>query len=44
MYLGNKQLRNKLEDNMKKLIEGDLPEELKTAFAKWIETKEDGEA
>ncbi|OON99763.1 MAG: pyruvate:ferredoxin (flavodoxin) oxidoreductase [Epulopiscium sp. Nele67-Bin004] len=41
MYLGNKQLRNKIEANMKALVELDIPSDAKVAFEEWIENKND---
>ncbi|MFU0800137.1 MAG: pyruvate:ferredoxin (flavodoxin) oxidoreductase [Xylanivirga thermophila] len=44
MYMGVKQLREKLENNMKAAMEKDIPAELKEAFEEWIAGKEDAEA
>ncbi|HKL99963.1 MAG TPA: pyruvate:ferredoxin (flavodoxin) oxidoreductase [Mobilitalea sp.] len=44
MYLAVKQIRNKLEDNMNKLIEMKVEERIKEAFHDWIHYKEDGKA
>lgn len=41
MALGIKSMQARLEDNMKKLMEKDIPSELKSAFTKWIEGKDD---
>jgi pyruvate-ferredoxin/flavodoxin oxidoreductase len=44
MSLAYTQRRDKLAENMKKAIELGVAEEYKTAFEKWLEAKEDGEA
>lgn len=44
MYLAVKQIRNKLEENMKKLIGMNIEEKIKEAFNDWIHYKNDGEA
>ena len=44
MYLGVRQIREKLADLMNEALQTDLPEEIKNAFRKWIDVKEDGEA
>jgi pyruvate-ferredoxin/flavodoxin oxidoreductase len=44
MYLAVKQIRNKLEDNMRKLISMNVEERIKEAFHDWIHYKEDGQA
>lgn len=44
MYLAVKQLRNKLEDNMRKLNTMNVEEKIKEAFHDWIHYKEDGNA
>ena len=44
MHLAVKQIRNKLEDNMNKLIEMKVEERIKEAFHDWIHYKEDGKA
>ncbi len=44
MYLAVKQLRNKLEDNMRRLNEMNVEEKIKEAFHDWIHYKEDGRA
>ena len=44
MYLAVKQLRNKLEDNMRKLIDMNVEEKVKEAFHDWLHYKEDGGA
>ncbi|MBH1942371.1 pyruvate:ferredoxin (flavodoxin) oxidoreductase [Mobilitalea sibirica] len=44
MYLAAKQIRNKLEDNMRKLNGMNVEEKVKEAFHDWIHYKEDGKA
>lgn len=44
MYLAVKQLRNKLEDDMRKLNSMNIEEKVKEAFHDWIHYKEDGKA
>lgn len=44
MYLAVKQLRNKLDDNMRKLNTMNVEERIKEAFHDWIHYKEDGKA
>lgn len=44
MYLGVKQIRDRIEQNMKELTEKDLRPEFKEALNKWIDTREDGTA
>lgn len=44
MYLAVRQLRNKIEDNMLKLSEGNIEERIKEAFVDWIHYKEDSKA
>ena len=44
MYLAVKQIRNKLEDNMRKLNSMNVEERIKEAFHDWIHYKEDGKA
>jgi len=44
MYLGVRQIRNKLADLMKQSIEQGVPEALGKAFNEWLESKDDGEA
>jgi len=44
MYLAVKQIRNKLEQNMRKLISMNVEERIKEAFHDWIHYKEDGDA
>ena len=44
MYLGVRQIREKLADLMNEALKTDLPEEVKNAFRKWLDAKEDGEA
>ncbi len=43
MYLGNKQIRNKLEVLMKELLDAGIEEELKELLNDWIHYKEDGD-
>jgi pyruvate-ferredoxin/flavodoxin oxidoreductase len=43
MYIGVKQMRKKLEENMKKLIDMNLDAQVKEVFSDWIQYKEDGE-
>ncbi|GAA4298318.1 pyruvate:ferredoxin (flavodoxin) oxidoreductase [Anaerocolumna aminovalerica] len=43
MYIGVKQMRKKIEENMKKLIDMDVDTHVKEVFSVWIEYKEDGE-
>ncbi len=42
MYLGVKQMRNKIEDNMRSLLELPIDEDMKLAFNEWLSTKESG--
>lgn len=42
MYLGVKQMRDKIEDNMRYLVGMDIDEKLKELFEDWIHYKEDG--
>ena len=44
MYLAVKQLRNKLEDNMRKLNDMNVEEKIKEAFHDWLHYKEEGKA
>lgn len=44
MYLAVKQIRNKLEENMRKLNGMNIEEKVKEAFHDWIHYKEDGDA
>ena len=44
MYLGVKQIRNKLEDSMRKLNGMNVEERVKEAFHDWLHYKEDGDA
>jgi len=44
MYLAVKQLRNKLQDNMRKLNSMNVEERVKEAFHDWIHYKEDSKA
>ncbi|PYG87807.1 pyruvate-ferredoxin/flavodoxin oxidoreductase [Ruminiclostridium sufflavum DSM 19573] len=43
MYLGVKQLRDRLEDLAKELISLNIDEKVKTALTQWLDSKEDGE-
>lgn len=43
MYLGNKQIRNKLELLMKELLDTGMEESIKEHLSDWIHYKEDGE-
>ncbi len=43
MYLGVKQMRKKIEENMNKLIELGIDNHIKEIFTDWIQYKEDGE-
>lgn len=43
MYLGHNQVRDKLADIIKEVILEDIPENIKAAFTKWLENKDDGE-
>jgi pyruvate-ferredoxin/flavodoxin oxidoreductase len=43
MYLGVKQIRNKIEDSMKQLVDMEIETDLKEIFEDWIQYKEDGE-
>jgi pyruvate-ferredoxin/flavodoxin oxidoreductase len=43
MYLGVKQIRNKLEESMRKLNGMNVEERIKEAFHDWLHYKEDGE-
>jgi pyruvate-ferredoxin/flavodoxin oxidoreductase len=43
MYLGVKQMRKKLEDNMLKLVDMNLEPHVKEVFEDWIHYKEDGD-
>ncbi len=44
MYLGVKQLRDGLEENMRQLMKQDISPQLRTAFEQWISVREEGEA
>ncbi|MDD4111422.1 MAG: pyruvate:ferredoxin (flavodoxin) oxidoreductase [Herbinix sp.] len=44
MYLGVKQIRNKLEESMRKLNDMNVEERIKEALHDWIHYKEDGDA
>lgn len=43
MYLGVDAIKQRLEVNMKELMEKDIPGELKDSFTKWIDGKDDSE-
>ncbi|MEN6315049.1 MAG: pyruvate:ferredoxin (flavodoxin) oxidoreductase [Clostridiaceae bacterium] len=43
MYLGVKQIRSGIEDNCKKALEKDLPENVKAALSSWLENMNDAE-
>ena len=43
MYLGVKQIRNSIEENMKALIKNGVEPQFEKAFEDWINTKNDGE-
>ena len=43
MCLGVKQIRNKIEDTMKQVLELNVEPEVKDAFNEWIQNKENGE-
>ena len=43
MYLGVKQMRNKIEDCMKQLLDMEIETDIKEIFEDWIQYKEDGE-
>ena len=44
MYLASKQIREKIADNAKALLDQDIPEDLKAALQEWLDNKDDGEA
>ncbi|MHC1749065.1 MAG: pyruvate:ferredoxin (flavodoxin) oxidoreductase [Cellulosilyticaceae bacterium] len=44
MYLGVKQMRNKLANTMEALVEANISDDAKSVFKDWLETKENGEA
>lgn len=44
MYLGVKQMRNRLSDLMEELVAMDIDDDYKVVFTEWLETKEKGEA
>ena len=44
MYLGVKQVRERLSELMTEALKTELPEGVKNALRKWLETREDGEA
>mgnify|MGYP001194414072 CR=1 FL=1 len=43
MYLASKQIREKIADNAKALIDEDISEDLKAALKEWLDNKDDGE-
>ncbi|MGN0659407.1 MAG: pyruvate:ferredoxin (flavodoxin) oxidoreductase [Emergencia sp.] len=43
MVLATKQIRDKIESNMKALLELDIDDEMKDAFKEWLEYKDHGE-
>jgi pyruvate-ferredoxin/flavodoxin oxidoreductase len=43
MYIGVKQMRKKIEENMKKLIDMNVDTQVKEVFSDWIQYKEDGD-
>ncbi len=43
MYLASKQIRGKIADNAKALIDEDISEDLKAALKEWLDNKDDGE-
>ena len=44
MYLGVKQMRNKLANTMEALVEANISDDAKSVFKDWLETKENGES
>lgn len=44
MYLGVKQIRERLSDLMENAIKSDISDKVKDAFRKWLDTREDGDA
>jgi pyruvate:ferredoxin (flavodoxin) oxidoreductase, homodimeric len=44
MYLGVRQIRERLADLMREALKTDLPDNVKSAFTKWLDAKDDGEA
>lgn len=42
MYLAVKQMRNNLEENMRKLLDTNIDDSIKNLFSDWINNKEDG--
>lgn len=42
MLLAQRQMRDKIERNMKALLELDIPDSMRDAFKEWLEYKEDG--
>ena len=43
MYLGDKQIREKIAGNMAELIQENIPQDMKDAFTEWLQYKEDGQ-
>ena len=43
MYLGVKQIRERIADLMKEAIKTDIDQKVKDAFVKWLDLKDDGE-
>nr|WP_307992977.1 pyruvate:ferredoxin (flavodoxin) oxidoreductase [uncultured Niameybacter sp.] len=43
MFLGVKQIRNKIQENMEELVAMDIPAEYKEVFGNWLANKENGE-
>ena len=43
MFLGVKQMRNKIQANMEELVAMDIPAEYKEVFTNWLDNKENGE-
>ena len=44
MFLGVKQMRNKIAETMEQLVSMEICDEAREAFTNWLETKEDSEA
>lgn len=42
MLLAQRQMRDKIERNMKALLELDIPDSMRDAFKEWFEYKDDG--
>lgn len=43
MYLGDKQIRERIAGLMAELIQEDIPQDMKDTFSQWLKFKEDGE-